>query len=930
MKMKRLFFIFVTGILLFPSINIFSQNIGKQEVMIIPSSHLDRVWLKPYEVNRLRLVNMMDHLIGYMEQNPEFKYFTLDGQISLVDDYLEIRTEETGRVKKLISDGRLLIGPWYTQPNVFMVSGESIIRNLYLGLKRGSDYGPVMNICYLPDCFGLNSQLPQLAKGFGMDAIYFERGIPTSYFGVFNWQGSDKTECLTIAYPYMYGNTGFYKPLINSEAGKKDFILGFEKFLAADLKSNKTPYSAIVNAFDMQWLISDLPEKVNLLNNSDANYHTQISTFPLLLEKAKGYYEKNKIPYKSYSGEIQEHVGYPIIPASQSTRTDLKIANRKAETIMEKYAEPLSSFIWLTGFSYPKAELNKGWFYLINNQHHDNTAGASHDNDHRAVMSAMDRVNEIGGELARKNSALITQRIFQNIKLKEKEFGFTVFNVLGWRRSGVEDIVIDIPVDLKIENPGIIDGENQYPLLPDEIEETRQFNMDSFTGNEAYEPVIKRYHVSIPLKDIPAMGYKTFKITDLYMRVKPWEVHLKTLMTGPNSAENEFFKLTVNTDGTLTIFDKRNNKTYPNVNYFQDDGEAGSGFEHRRPMKNSIVTTLNRPAAISVVQNTPFKVTYRIETELLVPEAIDADRLRRSEIMTTCKIVSYVSLKKDLPRIDIKTTVNNTAKDHRIRVAFPTFLSTSSSYAEQVFDVVKRPVTQPLEQTKNEGNYSFPIDDSHPVHSFVDLTDGKKGLMIANIGLPLYEVSNDSSKTVFMEIIRSLDHIHTGPIGETKDLLINSAQMIGEYTFNYSILPHAGTWESSFRSAYEFQYPLQISTPKPDNLFGLELRYLDSKNKNSTPLPELHGFIELDNDMVIVSAVKKHENKDALILRLYNPTEQVQEATVKINPLEGNVTEVFEADLLENTIPEKSYNKNNIKLKFLPKKIITLAISVKE
>jgi mannosylglycerate hydrolase len=911
-------------------INIYCQDTNKQEVYIIPSSHLDRVWLKPFEVNRLRFVNMLDHLIGFMENNPDFTYFTLDGQVALVDDYLDLRPEAITSVKKLVADGRLLIGPWYTQPNVFMVSGESIIRNLYLGIHKGSSYGPVMNICYLPDCFGLNSQLPQLAKGFGFDAIYFERGIPDSYQGIFKWQGSDKTECLAINYPYWYGNTSLIRPLMNSDEGRKEFLAGFEKFLKQDMQSNKTPYSVIVNGFDMQWLITDLPEKVTLLNNSNGGYHTKISNFPLLLEDLKSYYKKNNLTYKSYSGEIREHRGSPIIPASQSTRIDLKMANRHAEDMLEKYAEPLSSFIWLSGFSYPQAELNKAWVYLINNQHHDNIAAATHDDDHMAVMSAMDKVIEIGSELSRKSTSLITQRIFKNIKLKEKEFGFTVFNVLGWKRNGVEDIIIDIPVNLGIKNPAIVDGEDQIMLLPDEVEETRQFNMDSFTGRELYEPTVKRYHVAVPLKNIPALGYKTFKISDVSLNNKPWELHQKSLMTGPNSAENEFFKLTVNLDGTLTIFDKTNKKDYPQVNYFRDDGEAGSGFEHRRPMKDVIITTFNKPARISIVQNTPFKITYQIEIELIVPEEIDAERLRRSEKMTTCKIVSLVSMKKNLPRIDISTTIDNTAKDHRIRVAFPTFLNTTVSYAEQVFDVVKRPVALPLEQTKNEGDYSFPIDDSQPVHSFVDLSDGKMGIMVVNKGLPLYEVSNDSSKTIFIDMIRSIDHIHTGPIGEAKDLRINTAQMLGEYTFDYSIIPHSNSWETAIKSAYEFQYPLQLNTPRTDNIIGIELLYLNSKNQDTTSLPEEHSFIELDNDRLMVSAIKKHENKNALIVRLYNPTEQLQESTVKIRPLKGEITGVFEANLLEEILSGKSSNKDNIKLKLLPKKIISLVILLKE
>jgi mannosylglycerate hydrolase len=179
-------------------------------------------------------------------------------------------------------------------------------------------------------------------------------------------------------------------------------------------------------------------------------------------------------------------------------------------------------------------------------------------------------------------------------------------------------------------------------------------------------------------------------------------------------------------------------------------------------------------------------------------------------------------------------------------------------------------------------------------------------------------------------MIRSLDHIHTGSIGETKDLLIKTAQMVGEYTFDYSIIPHSGSWETAVRSAYEFQYPVQLNTPKPENSFGIELLYLDSKNADTLSLPEEHGFIELDNDMIMISAVKKHENKNALIVRLYNPTEQIQESTVKIKPLKGEVTQVIEANLMEQVLPDKSYNKNNIRLKLLPKKIISLAVFIKE
>jgi alpha-mannosidase len=83
-------------------------------------------------------------------------------------------------------------------------------------------------------------------------------------------------------------------------------------------------------------------------------------------------------------------------------------------------------------------------------------------------------------------------------------------------------------------------------------------------------------------------------------------------------------------------------------------------------------------------------------------------------------------------------------------------------------------------------------------------------------------------------------------------------------------------------------------------------------------------------NLKMVSAVKKHEKKKALVVRLYNPTEQLQLSTLRINPLKGEVTDVLEANLMEEVLPDKSYDKNNIKLKFLPKKIITLVVLLNE
>jgi alpha-mannosidase len=108
---------------------------------IVPHSHWDREWHLTFQQFCFKLVKLVDRVLDILEQDPQFKYFTLDGQTVVLEDYLEIKPGERGRIEKLIRDGRLLIGPWYVLPDEFLVSGESIIRNLQKGLKLCSFFG---------------------------------------------------------------------------------------------------------------------------------------------------------------------------------------------------------------------------------------------------------------------------------------------------------------------------------------------------------------------------------------------------------------------------------------------------------------------------------------------------------------------------------------------------------------------------------------------------------------------------------------------------------------------------------------------------------------------------------------------------------------------------------------------------------------------
>ena len=123
-------------------------------IILVPHTHWDREWYQTFQQFRMRLVHAIDRLLDILDHDPTFTHFMLDGQTIVLDDYLEVRPEHAERLKNYIRSGRIQVGPWYLQPDEFLVSGESLVRNLQIGLRQAAEYGEQMRAGYVPDCFG--------------------------------------------------------------------------------------------------------------------------------------------------------------------------------------------------------------------------------------------------------------------------------------------------------------------------------------------------------------------------------------------------------------------------------------------------------------------------------------------------------------------------------------------------------------------------------------------------------------------------------------------------------------------------------------------------------------------------------------------------------------------------------------------------------
>src|SRR5579872_3438000 len=150
-----------------------------RRISIVPHTHWDREWYEPFQTFRLRLVHLIDGLLDLLESDPSYARFLLDGQMAVIDDYLEIRPENEARIRALAEAGRLTMGPWYILLDEFLVSGETIIRDLQMGLRRGAAFGGATEIGYLPDMFGHIAQMPQILRLAGFAHAVVWRGVPS-------------------------------------------------------------------------------------------------------------------------------------------------------------------------------------------------------------------------------------------------------------------------------------------------------------------------------------------------------------------------------------------------------------------------------------------------------------------------------------------------------------------------------------------------------------------------------------------------------------------------------------------------------------------------------------------------------------------------------------------------------------------------------
>ena len=909
----------------------------QRKIYVIESTHWDREWRFPFEATRIRLLRMLDNLLDIVETDPDHKCYHLDGQAIMLEDYLELRPENRRRLMAACRAGKILAGPWYTLPEENLVLGESLVRNFLLGRAACKAFGGAMPVGYSPTSYGQVSQMPQIMNGFGVDSILFYRGINNvaAKKAEFWWEGPDGSKLLAFRFS-DYGRANFfhlvYRPVVHNRdrsrqehrwedggipfrmAGSSsiqpyelvepplgwhpDNAIKSAEALLAELRDNATPLALGMQSQDSLEAYPGLPKLIKTLNErvgrelfvpaSLPEYVAAIRTLNPALETLTG--EMRHTQKTATITDLYPH----IFPA----RAYIKQANRIAELELSRWSEPASTLAWLLGRPYPQVFLTRAWKLLVANHAHDSISGCSMDSVHEDTMDRNRQVRIIAGE----ETVLGLGRVAAEIDgsdLKPDDVLLVVFNAEPHARNEVVSAELDVHVDESFGTFDLVDETGKPAALQVRDEEPKLTIFQS-PHELPLRMRTRSRRLYFQADNVPGLGYKTW----LLKRGGAESTRNGSIAEGTRALANGVLRVEVNANGTWTLTDIARNRRFENLGLLEDDGEVGDPWVRFAPKEERLVTSASCKADVRVVENGPLSATLAIRFPFRIPACALGFDQKRSEEEIDLPIEHLLTLRAGSRRLEITTRFVNLAKDHRLRIAFPTGIrGAMQSAAESAFDVVRRDI-----QVPDGKDWREPPSGCHPHLGFVDVSDGQDGLALLDVGIPQYEVRDDANRTLVLTIMRCFAQKNTVRRAEYPDQ--PGSQCLIPQEFRYALVPHAGDWEQAglLAETYSFLLPLRAAQV--------------GRNTKGT-LPRTLGFFQVKPGVLQLSAVKRSEDGKRLVIRVWNPTDRCIGGSLQaFRPPRTAHT----LTLAEDPIERLRIRKGNVLFTAGPKQIVTLGL----
>lgn len=891
----------------------------KRKIHVVPHSHWDREWYFTTSRSKVYLMKDLGDVLDTLESDPEFKYFMVDAQGSLLDDYIKWKPQDKERISCLVKKGKLVIGPWYTQTDQLVISGESIVRNMYYGMKRCESFGKYMNVGYVPDSFGQSGNMPQIYREFGIEDTLFWRGVSDDMVEHtdYNWRGDDGSVVFTTQIPFGYyiGGKIPEEPKANDEFWEKECL---EK--AGGRSATRHIY--FPNGFDQAPIRTNLPQLIKERNEKDPENEYVISCIEDYIKDVKS--EKPEL--EEVQGELVIAKHMRIHKSIFSSRSDLKVMNTQIQNYVTNVMEPLLTISYNLGNEYPHEAVAEIWKLLFENAAHDSIGSCISDTANEDVYVRYKQARDIAINLVELHSRLIATNVKNNADMT-----FTLINTLPQKR---EDTVI-----VKTYVPGgkfaIVDekGNNvDYTII-----ESRDLTDYVLSQIITLDPSRKFYvpdHVfevtmAIKANDVPALGYVQYSVDTEKDSHK--EMEDKAVL------ENEYYTIEVEKDGSLTIVDKANNATYKNQGILVENGDDGDSFNYSPP-RNDLEVYSNKSKSFTKISGSDVYSQAVIHFDMVVPANLE--ERAEGKVSVTMPVDMTVALRKDSKVIDFNVKVDNKGLSHRLCVVFDSQIISSFNYADQQFGLIKRPnyyekemklymesmnnktekkagIQELANWANDQSTWQEPPISIEPTQSYVSLTDGKTGIAVIPQGVREYEVLADSK--IRLTLFRTYGFMgkenliyRPGRASGERIIETPAAQLLKKMEFNFGFTTYAGDINDADIDILAKQYDTNMEVYTYAEFLNGRLIFSQREIEGKNDI--VHSLFETEGNLV-VSAIKKAEEDDGYIIRLYNGKDHKNlDDKIKFN---FDIKEAYYTNLREEKTEAIKVENNTISVKEL-------------
>lgn len=546
-----------------------------------------------------------------------------------------------------------------------------------------------------------------------------------------------------------------------------------------------------------------------------------------------------------------------------SGRINQKQAISRLQSQLSYIADPLFALSQVFGkSSFPsiqKSLLDYSWRLLLQSMTQDTFAGAVSDDVNKELDIRNTRIDE--------NSQNVIKNALDNLSgtaykpsqapIISDETYITVWNLHGHAVQQIVNLQLNLP-------------ESYYPNVLIDPDGTEQ----AFTWDDEHKVLDFR-------ATVPSVGYVVYTLKISKDKTAAYNQRRTVAGVSIGSASGESLGLT---NGRLDwAFANGNIK---NLLSYHDGGDAGDIWQYQSPqpdvmLKGSIVDVI-QVEATPTYERLIYRNRMRIAAQLKNGQA----RSRGLRVLDLTTIATYYN---ELEGIHFCTKFTNPADDHRLRVHLKTGIKAKVIHTDSAFGMVKRS----LPKQKQSGEL--------PIQSLGAVYDNNRGLAVFTRGLNSLEVlDEDNQATLALTLLRSV-----GWLNKSKQVASDNAQMQHDFVNEFMLMPLEPAHDKAklLKTSLSYRAPLQA------------IQYSEKPKFNR------YSYLELDNDNIVMTALKAPENGQGLLVRLLNSVEG--DSGVHLKSRE-KISQATQLNLAEDHQNDLAIEKKQVNISLEPSQIATI------